>query len=413
MLSTLRRGAILTIRNSFIENNTEQIEVPEITELLDNSPPDIAIEIKNKYNEKEHLDKYKHNELRDALKYYKSTVDFHKNSAISHRKYSSADQKKIKANFDFILSGKKKDIIHRIVDFLKKENACKQMQKLFRGKMTRDSIQLRGDGLKNRSLCVNETDFYTFDKLTNIEASDFFSYKCGDFIYGFRLSSIISLFKSKTKNILNPYTRTKMEFLIVPIERLSKLTKIIHKEVPEEINEFVNNKITIRSGPARTVYTRNALQNIRTQENGYNYTETINKLNQIREQTMEARIMQLFMEIDQLGNYTESGWFSNLDTNQYIRYYRILYEIWSYRSRLPLETKNKICPFGSPFMLNTINSTDEANMKSSCVYVMENMIYTGITADFKTLGAFQVLTALTIVSPQARTSMPWLYESIV
>jgi hypothetical protein len=44
---------------------------------------------------------------------------------------------------------------------------------------------------------------------------------------------------------------------------------------------------------------------------------------------------------------------------------------------------------------------------------MENMIYTGITADFKTLGAFQVLTALTIVSPQARISMPWLYESIV
>jgi hypothetical protein len=82
MLSTLRRGAILNIRNSFIENNTEQIEIPEITEISINSPPDIAIEIKKQYNGKGDLDKYKHNELRDALKYYKSTVDFQKNSTV-------------------------------------------------------------------------------------------------------------------------------------------------------------------------------------------------------------------------------------------------------------------------------------------------------------------------------------------
>ena len=414
MLSTLRRGAILNIRNSFIENNTEQIEIPEITEISINYPPDIAIEIKKQYNGKGDLDKYKHNELRDALKYYKSTVDFQKNSTVSHRKYSSSDQKKIKANFDFLLCGKKQDLINRIIVFFKKENACRYIQKIFRGKLVRDSIALRGPGLKNKTLCVNETDFYTFDKLKHVSVYDFFSYKCGEFIYGFKLSSIITLFKTKTKKIMNPYTRTNMDYLLISIEKLSKLTKIIHKETSEEINDFVNDKIIIRSTPSRTVYNRSTMQNIRTQENGYNYREMTDKMNQIRQLPLQNRMTQLFMEIDQLGNYTESFWFSNLDRMQYTRYYRILYEIWSYRSQIPAETKNKICPMGSPFINNAINSVNDAvDIQNTCISAMENMVYTGINEEFKILGAFQVLSALTVVSHPARMAMPWLYESII
>jgi len=414
MLSTLRRGAILNIQNSFVENNGDQIEIPQI------AAPEIAIEIRRIYNGKGDLDKYKHNELRDALKYYKSTVNLQKNSLVPHRKFSSADQKKIKANFDFLLSGKKQDLLDRVVDFFKKENACVRVQKIFRGKMVRDSIFLRGPGLKKRSLCVNDTDFYTFDKLKDVDVYDFFSYKCDDFVYGFKLSSIITLFKNKTTKTVNPYTRTNMDYLLISIEKLSKLTKIIHKEVPEEINDFVNDKITIRARPSRMVYTRSAIQNMRNQESVHNHIEITNKLNQIRLLPLQSRIIQLFMEIDQLGNYSESFWFSSLDRTQQIRYYRVLYEIWSYRSHLPIETKNNICPIGNPFINNAVNMINnnyallnEENVQNACLCAMENMVYTGTSSEFKVLGAFQVLCALTIVSPPARAAMPWLYESMI
>jgi len=126
------------------------------------------------------------------------------------------------------------------------------------------------------------------------------------------------------------------------------------------------------------------------------------------------------MEIDQLGNYSEPFWFSSLDRTQQIRYYRVLYEIWSYRSHLPIETKNNICPIGNPFINNAVNMINnnyallnEENVQNACLCAMENMVYTGTSSEFKVLGAFQVLCALTIVSPTARAAMPWLYESMI
>ena len=52
-------------------------------------------------------------------------------------------------------------------------------------------------------------------------------------------------------------------------------------------------------------------------------------------------------------------------------------------------------------------------LKEGCLKIIENMVYMGIDADHRNLGAFHILTALTIVSIPARTAMPWLYESIM
>jgi hypothetical protein len=206
-----------------------------------------------------------------------------------------------------------------------------------------------------------------------------------------------------------------MDYLFASIEKLARLSKIIHKDIQRDVVEFINDKITIRSTPSRIVYNRSELLNVNSENL---HTETINKLNQIRLQPIQTRIVQLFMEMDHLGNYTESSWFSNLDRNQNVRFYRVLYEIWSYRAQIPNETKNKICPIVNPFA-NTvasamnINQYDETNVQNACLCAMENMVYTGINTEFKTLGAFHVLSALTVVSPLARQAMPWLYESVI
>ena len=135
-----------------------------------------------------------------------------------------------------------------------------------------------------------------------------------------------------------------------------------------------------------------------------------------RAKSISERTQALFMEIDQLGNYSDCSWFDNLERRDYLRYFRILKDIWCYRAQIPINVKIKICPLWDPFiMLSTddlIDLTTE-QLKSRCLCVMEDMVYTGVDVEFKTLGAFHVLSVLTVVSRDARLNMPWLYESLM
>ena len=52
-------------------------------------------------------------------------------------------------------------------------------------------------------------------------------------------------------------------------------------------------------------------------------------------------------------------------------------------------------------------------IQKGCLIVMENMTYSGINIDSRKIGVLHILTALTMVSINARQTMPWLYESII
>ena len=43
---------------------------------------------------------------------------------------------------------------------------------------------------------------------------------------------------------------------------------------------------------------------------------------------------------------------------------------------------------------------------------LEKLVNDGINQDYKSLGAYYILAALTIVNPQAAESLPWLYQSV-
>jgi hypothetical protein len=142
-----------------------------------------------------------------------------------------------------------------------------------------------------------------------------------------------------------------------------------------------------------------------------------NKIVEMRRKPMETRIQELFMEIDQLGNYTQGSWFSNLQRREYILLYRHLYDIWSYRGQLNNEIKNKICPLFDPFteiFAQPIyqNHILEDQIKLACLTIIENLVYSGIDEDNKKIGALHALSGLTLVSIEARNVMPWLYESV-
>jgi len=343
------------------------------------------------------------------------------------------------------LTGSKTVLITRLTDYFHKIKNAILIQKTFRKHMVCLSFRIRGPAYKNKKLCVNDTDFVTMEPLEEITMENFFSYQDNkNFIYGFNISSLIQIFKknlNNKNNITNPYNREKMTGdVIANVITLYRIAYIIYPEFRTENEGFISNN-RIRRYNVHTLQNYNTLNatdnddTLQTNERVImsrvyrprliaNYTTNqenyirYNKIQQIRLQPIHQRMNELFIEVDQLGNYTRSEWFSSLDLRSYQRLYRCLYEIWMYRSGLTNDVKIRICPFHGPFdgIFNQPPQTNELTleqMKLACLIVFENLIYSGIDEDHRKIGCFHALSALTVVSPGARDAMPWLYESVV
>jgi len=148
--------------------------------------------------------------------------------------------------------------------------------------------------------------------------------------------------------------------------------------------------------------------------------DNYNKIIEMRRKPIETRIQELFMEIDQLGEYTQSIWFSNLQRQEYILLYTKLYNIWNYRG-ITNEYKRIICPLFEPIEVFTeiftqpinLNNISENQIKLVCVTIFENLVYSGIVQSDRLSGAYHALSALTLVSRSARNAMYLLYEEIL
>ena len=323
----------------------------------------------------------------DTLKW----SDYFKND-VNLKKYKVRELKEIAKSNKLHISGTKPVLIERIIHyFLKVKNVVK-IQSIFRMYLVKMIIRMKGLALKNKSICVNDSDFYTLEPLNKINFFDFFSY-CDDknFTYGFDINSLMILFK-KPGLVKNPYNRDQIPFNII------KNATIIAK-----INKYLFKK----SKPIEI-------------ENNLYREAVIEKMRNIRNKEVNTRIEEVFYEIDSLGNYSSSSWFKDLTAELYMNLLKYLYDIWNYRANMPTTVKRKICPFFNPFLdgLENTNIRNRENienievMKGICLTVIENIIYTGINNEYRQIGAMHVLSALTLVSPNARAGLPWLYESV-
>jgi hypothetical protein len=307
-------------------------------------------------------------------------------------------------------------LIERIEIYFERFSKIIKIQRIFRGFIVRKSFQLRGEAFKNLSICVNNTDFYTLEPLAEIDFELFFSYKDdNNFCYGFNITSLIQLMKNKTVDVLNPYNRDNISNQIK--QKIFSLYNKIHILFPL-ILEPVNDS---NSNIKRPIINTDITNNRHSYINNSNITllqEIQNKITRIRERPIPNRMIELFMEIDQLGNYTDSTWFSSLNIRDYVKLYRSLYDIWNYRAQLSSTMKNNICILGNPF-LNIFNERIYYNdvslhrIQEACLIVIENMVYTGIDIEHRKIGTMHALSALTTVSLHFRDAMPWLYESVV
>jgi hypothetical protein len=135
--------------------------------------------------------------------------------------------------------------------------------------------------------------------------------------------------------------------------------------------------------------------------------------------TYEQKIIGLFQKMDTLGNYTQSEWLLRLNEVQLKRFIFELYDIWEYRAHLSSQTKRLICPpNGTPFhnipMMALEGSHPPLEILKQYIYsILHDLLYRSNQTEYQILGAYYILSALTLVSMQAADALPWLYESVL
>jgi hypothetical protein len=296
--------------------------------------------------------------------------------------YKMAHLKTMLKYYKLRVSGTKRELRDRLHEYLKKSYYAIKIQRNIRKHIVVLWKKSKGPALFKRSMCTNETDFFTLESVKTMDINQFISFKEDNFVYGFDICSINELFKISSihTQIENPFTRNKMSmkthFLL---KRSIQLQKCLHMNVKEDVE-------------------KEEIQDIYSNEN------------------IHHRVVEIFSKIDNLGNYSDVNWFLALDKTRLIRYIRELHDIWHYRAQLAPNVKKNICfPLGNPFSIN-VNYLTDADSKNYVQYytldIINNFITKGITQDDKSLGAFYVLSAFTLVSNDAAHALPWLYESV-
>lgn len=306
--------------------------------------------------------------------------DFFDYKTFKNNNYTVPVLKSICKKNNLKVSGSKLEIQERIYNYLLNFDSAKIIQKYFRRYLVITYYNIIGPGFKDRSVCTNDSDFFTLESLNEIDDSQFFSFKDNNNIWGFNILSIYNLFvKNKTKDVLNPYTR-----------------EVINNKIFYSIKQFI-----------RISYLFN--KNVNILINNDDTSISLKKRNEIK-------CLELFQTINEMGNYSDYYWFLNLDRLALLKFIRELADIWDYRAELSNEKKCQICsPYGNPFRycdIRRINANNLLQLQKIALTIINQLVNKGINRDFSNLGAYYVLGALTLVNEHAATALPWLFQSV-
>ena len=330
---------------------------------------------------------------------------------LTSSKYSLAELRTLCGHYSIKKSGTKPDLTQRIYTFLKQTYFIRRIQRNFKDFLSKKYRKLSGPGYLQTTKCVNDTDFYTFDKISNIKPMELFTYRDNDNkIYGFHIASIFHLIVTSYPTITNPYNRNVMPSAIIR----NLYEKLIY-------GSLIGFRVSIKLDD----------NDDDNDDNDDSHSSAVQPHSSSmvggggailsREKQEELFIVDLFQHINTLGNYSDSEWFIVLQRDELIRFIRHIYDIWHYRANLSQEMKQRISPpNGNPFVLhnahvnlNVITLLTAAELRTICVSIIERMTRRGVSREDQCLGAFYVLATLTIVNQDARNALPWLYEAVL
>lgn len=352
-----------------LSNNLNQTSVCVVTENIGITPPTPVIKKKRKYTRASRIDKC---EDFTIPKFH----EFHKLKECNYKKKFLKD---ICRHYKQKVSGNKHELAIRLYNHLRLSSIIIKIQRMWRKYLLNVYNSLRGPGKFDRSLCVNETDFLTMEKISSLHYNDIYTYKDErSQIYAFEIASLFNLFKKGNFQTTNPYNRQPFPSHVrEDLKRILRICKIFGDVIDVSIEEI----------------------------------EPISLVDKLK-----FRTIALFHEIDSLGNYTNPSWVYNLDKILLIKFIRELADIWNYRAQLPNRVKQEICPpAGNPFVrinLRTLPVFSQTQLKEIALNIAETMVKSGVNETNRILGTNYVLCALTLVNSDAASSLPWLYQSV-
>lgn len=306
--------------------------------------------------------------------------EFQEFNNLVNKNYNVSQLKSISRHYNQKVSGNKNELIFNLYNYLKYSSFSLKIQKLYRGYIIRKFFLLHGPSVFNKK-CLNDNDFLTFQKISDIPFYQLYTYKDKDnFIYGFDICSIYNMLKNN-EYTKNPYNRNEL-----PTNTLRNIKKIIR--LTKKLGYPLN--IEIKSD-----------------------TEELSD-----EKKLELEALSVFQMIDGMGFITDSNWLINLSRNRCIMYIRELDDVWNYRAQLSLQTKQEIIPPNGRLFRNinfnqAFNNSSVLGLKKIILKTVKKLITKGVTPEARSLGCFYALGTFTIVSQSASNSLPWLYESFL
>ena len=376
---------------------------------------------------------------------------------IIHREY---DYKKIK------ITGAKQEMKQSIYNFYNDTIHCIKIQLKFKSYLRRKLNRLRGTALRNRDVCINETDFYTLDPIRDIPNNQFFSYEehCYSHnnnnhndvknvkmsCFGFDIASIFNLILSDngveneyglSRRLIwnesnNPYNRNKIPHNVIrDILKIIKLDRILNSKRNNNNNNNKNKKVNRKGNNNNNnnnnyeydnnhYFEEDEFNNNNNNANTHNGSIVISLPQDVLtpQQLFRQHVLRLFQNINSLGHYSDPEWFIALTYEQHITFLRELIDIWNYRAELSHQSRTAIYPpYGDPFphyVMGWITHQfyiylSPENIININLTVIERFINSAIMESDRCLGSNFILCALTLVSVPAREALPWLYQSVM
>lgn len=295
--------------------------------------------------------------------------------------YNIKHLKKFCKTYSLKVGGNKHVLLSRIFTHLHLSYYVTKIQKVFRRNLVQKYVKCHGPAYRNKELCTNNTDFVTMEELKEISFHNFFSYKdIDEHVYGFSVFSLYNLIfiQEKSVYVKNPYNRN-----IIPEYAVKDFLKLLHYATLLKI------KLNLLSEDDNVIPF---------------------------EKSVELYGLEIFQKINGFGHQSDIRWFLSLSKRKLINFVYELFEIWEYRANLSPEVKVNICPNGSPFRNVYICEFQEEpniwNIRKRVLDIINLFITTGVDEDSKSLGAYYILGALTIVSHHAASTMPWLFDAM-
>ena len=280
----------------------------------------------------------------------------------------------------------KKDILQqRLLEFYNKlhhyekfNDEIIKIQSIFKGINTRKKMLSRGPGFLNKKLCNNDEDFFTFENKHEILDDYFFSYKDTDnFIYFYDIRSLKKLIGN------NPTPKNPYNMIPIPEYAINAMNS--------RIKEMNLKKIDVEHEKP-----------ILTPQQEYN-----------------NKVLTIFQKIDLLNAFaggTDVNWFHNLSFKEVKDYYKILEDIWNYRSELNEKQKREIVPHNDIFKYSMAKLMNlpikfEKKMRNLVLDEIDKLISSSPSKTHRNTGCYYVLIAFVEVSPECAGQMPWLIQA--